>query len=272
MERSDVIGSLAGRSQTEFQSGLAGSGLQICWPAPPPQWPVENRGIDIWAADLRQTDRRIAAFAATLSADEQARAARFRFDEDQNRFIVGRGLLRTVLARYVGGLPAALVFSYGAKGKPSLAATPPIKPLFFNLAHSGGLMLLAISRVCEVGVDVERIVDREDAESIAGSHFAHCESAGLRELPVSQRSSAFHRLWTRKEACLKATGEGITEHLSRVEVSFLPDEPARLGRLFGSAEAASHWTLCDLVPSSGFIGALAAPVNKIGIKCWRWQQ
>jgi 4'-phosphopantetheinyl transferase len=256
----------------ETHSGIRGMELQIHWPLPPTHYPVETAGVDIWAADLHRSVRQVSEFAATLSKDEQARADRFHFDRDRNRFIVGRGLLRAILARYVGERHAALAFTYGLKGKPALAPTTGKSRLLFNLAHADDLLLLAVSRDCAVGIDVERIRPCEDTETIAASHFSIREASGLRKLPVARRLKAFYRLWTRKEAWLKATGDGISESLSQVEVSFLEDEQARLLSLFGSSETVQDWTLCELLPAPGFLGAMAAPAPDVPLNCWHWPE
>jgi 4'-phosphopantetheinyl transferase len=244
--------------------------LTILWPPPPTQWPLGHGAIHVWAGNLQAPEERILALAKTLSSDETARAARFHSDRDRNRFIVGRGLLRTILTRYVGGVPTGLAFSYGPKGKPALASTARQRPPLFSVAHGEDLLILAVSRDCEVGVDVEYIRPCEDAESIAANHFSSHEASVLRSLPAAQRLEAFYRLWTRKEAWLKATGDGIGESLSQVEVSFLANEPARLVSLFGSAEAVQNWTLCEIHPAAGFMAALAAPAPDIRLNCWHW--
>jgi 4'-phosphopantetheinyl transferase len=109
-----------------------------------------------------------------------------------------------------------------------------------------------------------------DAERIAERFFSQGECEGLRNLPDAKKLPAFFNLWTRKEAWLKATGDGISDCLGQVEVSFLPDEPARLIRLPGATQDVHNWTLHDLVPASGFVGALAAPANDIRLHCWHW--
>jgi len=246
--------------------------LEFLWPSSPTDWSLETGQVHVWAVNLQLPESRISAFAMTLSHDEAARAARFHSDRDRNRFIVGRGVLRAILACYVGWVPEKLRFVYGPKGKPALDSVPDGKNLFFNLAHAGDLLLLAVSRVCAVGVDVEYIRPCEEAENIAANHFSAHEASGLQNLPAAQRMEAFYRLWTRKEAWLKATGDGISESLSQVEVSFLAEEPARLVRLFGSSEAVKEWTLRELLPASGFLGALAAPAKGILLKCWHWSE
>jgi 4'-phosphopantetheinyl transferase len=257
---------------TEGASGVGWADLKIHWPAPPAQWQVEVGCVDVWVADLRRTVRQVADYAATLWPDELARAARFHFDQDRSRFIVGRGLLRAILACYVGGKPSGLAFAYGPNGKPALAQKTGQDRLFFNLSHAGDLFLLAVSRDCEVGVDLEKIRPCEEADSIAAGHFTSRENRNLRDLPASERLNAFYNLWTCKEAWLKATGDGISESLSQVEVFFSSAAPAKLVRLFGSCETLRNWSLHELAPAPGYVGALCVPADGITLKCRHWPE
>ena len=246
--------------------------VKICWPPPPSQWALGNGEIHVWAGNLERPAARTLALAATLSRDERARAARFRFDRDRDHFIVGRGLLRAILARYVNGNPARLIFDYSPNGKPALAESEAACGFHFNLAHSDDLLLVAVARAWEIGVDVERIHPLADAAGIAEKFFSPREFEGLRNLPDSQKWPAFFNLWTRKEAWLKATGDGISDDLSRLEVSFLANKQARLISLPGRINAAGNWTLFELVPAPGFVGAVAAPANGVHLKCWLWPE
>jgi 4'-phosphopantetheinyl transferase len=121
-----------------------------------------------------------------------------------------------------------------------------------------------------VGVDVERIRTLSDAEGVAGRFFSERESNGLKALSANQRPAAFFNLWTRKEAWLKATGDGIGGGLNQVEVTFEADEPARLISLFGNAESARDWSLIALNPAPEFVGALAVPAREVRVSCWHW--
>ena len=192
-----------------------------------------------------------------LAPAERERAARFHFPRDRNRFIAGRGALRQILGRYLQTDPIKLQFTYGPHGKPALAQGAEESGLQFNLAHSGGLALLAVTRSGKIGVDLERVRALKDAEGLVTRFFCPREIAAFQGLPEDQKPAAFFNLWTRKEAWLKAIGEGIGHSLNRVEVSFLPGEPARLLTLPEGPHAAARWNLRDLAPAPGFAAALA---------------
>ncbi|HVU32194.1 MAG TPA: 4'-phosphopantetheinyl transferase superfamily protein [Opitutaceae bacterium] len=168
-----------------------------------------RRRVDVWRAALDGVpDRLLAESEVLLSADERHRAAEFFFERDRRRFIVGRGILRLLLARYLDRPAADIRFRYGPNGKPALAETPP-RPLHFNLAHSDAIAVYAFTGVGEVGVDVERVRELPDWEQIAATYFSRAENARLRAAPPDRRQQAFFEAWTRQEAWLKAVGVGL---------------------------------------------------------------
>lgn len=210
---------------------------------------VWRRWLDVGAAGAM-------ALKAVLSPDEEARAARFRFERDANRFIVARATLRRVLGRCLGVEPEELAFYYGAHGKPALAS-PPTR-LTFNLSHSGDLALLAVAWDRAIGIDVEQRRPVSDLGALAAQVFATAERAELATLPPGAREDAFLAGWTRKEAFIKAVGEGLTHPLDAFVVSLDPVAPARLLSVGGSADAAGAWSLHALTPAPGYVAALVA--------------
>jgi 4'-phosphopantetheinyl transferase len=225
--------------------------------------------IDIWRVALEVHDLRYRELELWLSQEERRRASRFVFDRDRSRFVACRGRLRAILARYLKGEPHRIEFRYGPQGKPSLnpAADPSF---FFNLSHSQNLALIAVRRSGEVGVDVESLRPIEEAEAIARRYFTSREHAALAALPPEERIAAFFRCWTRKEAMLKATGEGIGVSLDAVEVTLGPQEPPRVVSIRGSGDSAETWRLYHVAPRDGFIGAVAAQGDAERIAGWQW--
>ena len=205
-----------------------------------------------------------------LSRDEAARADGFRFARDRERFVGARGLLRELLGRYLGVDPSALRFSYGPRGKPCLETDSRPDGVRFNVSHSGGLALLAFTRGRELGVDLERVRPVPEAESIAESYFSPRESAELARLPPAERPPAFFRCWTRKEAFIKATGDGLSHPLDAFDVTFAPGEPARLLRVDGEPGEAARWWMEGLEPAEGFASALVVDGRPARLACWKW--
>lgn len=199
---------------------------------------------------------RLERMQSLLSEEERSRAARFVFPEIRDHYIAGRGYLRVILGRYLDRAPESLRFTTGKAGKPYLLQAPNSEPITFNLAHAGGIAFLAVAYGTEIGVDIEPLVLPAEAESLVEQFFNPNEAAEFRSLPEECRAEAFINLWTRKEALLKATGEGIAHHLREVEVTFRPGEPARVVSV--PEEWGHEWSMESFTPISGFRAAVAA--------------
>jgi 4'-phosphopantetheinyl transferase len=217
--------------------------------------------VHVWCASLAQP---AADYAALLSADEQARARRFRFEREQRRFTVGRGILRLLLGRYLDFPAEKLQFAYDPHGKPALAADPQTR---FNLSNSGELALYAFTLNHDLGVDLEQIHPLPDAEQLAERYFSPRERAELVVLPASQRLEAFFSGWTRKEAWLKARGDGLTYPLDQFSVVLTPEKPAQLLETKDGTPA--RWSLQALTPAPGYVGALAVDGHAWRLAQWR---
>jgi 4'-phosphopantetheinyl transferase len=253
------------------------SAEQINWPQPSSNWSLNWHNdhsifpnVHVWAASLDLPVNTITALASILASTELDRAARFRFVRDRNRFIAGRGFMRVILGHYLSANPVELEFIYGNHGKPALGGVFATARLHFSLSHSENLGLLAISPVGAVGVDVENIRPLDDADSLVNRFFSQREITSFQKVPKNAKSLAFFKLWTRKEAFLKATGEGIAHLLDQVEVSFLPNESVKLLNLPKQLGQITDWHLHNLVPASGFVAALVAPSKTASPTCWSW--
>lgn len=199
--------------------------------------------VHVWHIALAQGHGEVRRLSALLSPDEAERAARFHFERDRRRFAVGRAALREILAEYAGVPAADLRFAYAAHGKPALTAPRSAAGLRFNLSHSDEVGLCAVSLRREIGIDVERIRPLDDLDQLADQLFSPRERAALGRLTGPARVAGFFNAWTRKEAFVKALGEGLSHPLERFDVSLAPDAPARLERIDGDAERASRWWL-----------------------------
>jgi len=246
------------------------SRAQILWTVPPARCSLTSREIHVWAAALDFSAQVLAGLEITLSLEERERGEQFEFVADRNAFIGSRGVLRAILASYLDLEPQEIQFEYGRHGKPILANQPQPDRLQFNLAHSDGLFLTAVSRFCAVGVDVERIRELDDLDDLANQLLSPTEEIAWRRLPVSQQNRAFFNLWTRKEACLKATGDGITERLKEITVSFTPEGPSGQLDPPGIPGSTQAWTLRQLNPAPEYAAALAAPARNFDLSCWQW--
>ena len=162
--------------------------------------------IRVWVIPIEASVRVANVLETVLSPVEQAEASRMSTAALRRRSVFSRGVLRVMLSRYLPLKAHEIELSRGSRGKPALASPDRLR---FNVSHSGDRILLAFARECEIGVDVEHIRDLADFEAIAHRFFAPGESADLGEMPVGARAEAFFRCWTRKEAYLKAIGDGL---------------------------------------------------------------
>lgn len=237
----------------------------------PPAGRVEVPGegeVHVWRVGLDPPGEVVAELRGVLAADEVARAERFHFEKHRRRFTVGRGVLRRLLGGYLGVAPEAVRFAYGEREKPRLAEEGT--GLQFNLSNSSELALVAVTVGPEVGIDLEAVRPMEDALAIAERFFSAAERAVLRGVPQSDRDQAFFRCWTRKEAYVKAIGDGIALGLDRFDVSLDPGVGARFLALDGDPTRAAAWSLTHIDPAPGYLGALALPSHPHTVRGVDW--
>ena len=215
--------------------------------------------VHLWSVDLSPGGARVEAFRRLLTPQEIERGERFHFDRHRRRFIVRRGALRRLAGAYLDLEPAAVRFEEGEKGKPFVPQSDAAEAdrVHFNLSDSKDLAIYAFTRGAELGVDVEVLRPMPDAESIAEHFFSREECEALRRVPKDCIADAFFNCWTRKEAYIKAIGEGLSEPLDRFSVTLEPQDPARFIHLGGDPQRAAAWQLHHLIPEPGSVGALA---------------
>lgn len=216
-----------------------------------PPGPLRPNEVQVWylGSDSRED---LSSLWRILSAEESERATRFRFEEDRQQYVETRGSLRRLLGAYLGIPAAEVAFSCSEHGKPSLT---PNQNLEFNVSHTKGMAVLGFCRGCRIGIDVEHIRTDFQTSEIAERFFSETERAALRAIPLEQRHKAFFRIWTRKEAYIKALGEGLSHPLHQFDVSF--DETARLIATRPDPVEAQRWQLENLVVPEGFVAAVA---------------
>lgn len=229
----------------------------VTWMAPPAgAVPSTAAEVHVWRLSLRPSPATLARLERHLSAEERQRAARFRFDEHHVAFVAGRGAQREILSRYTGQLPGAIAYLTSTHGKLSLAPSAA-GDVRFNVSNAGGLALVAVTLGREIGVDLEALKPMPDAIDIAKRFFSAPENEVFASVPVSEREVAFFHCWTRKEAYIKAVGEGLSMPLDRFDVDFLPGRPARLLVTRGNPDEATRWKMRELHPGPGYVGAIA---------------
>jgi 4'-phosphopantetheinyl transferase len=238
------------------------------WATPPKALALSREEVHVWRAPLNQPESRVQESFRLLNQDERERAWRFRFPQGRDHFTVARGALRVILSRYLNIPPERLSFRYNAYGKPALQSELACDDLRFNLSHSRGLALCAVACGYEVGVDVEWIrADLAGEETIA-RYFSNQEAETIRALPPALRTQAFFNCWTRKEAFIKAVGEGLSYPLDQFTVTVVPGQAARLLSARGGAQEAGRWSLVDLNCGDGYAAALAVERHGLRLSCY----
>ena len=225
----------------------------VCRPA---LFRVPGFDVDVWTFTRPSCSRTAALLWPLLNTQERSRAEAFRFAHDQYRFVITHGALRIILGHYVDVPPAELDFLFSRRGKPALKPTPGLPDIRFNLSHSGSRAMLAIAPKREVGVDIECIDARHDGMAIAERFFSLREREALWSLPSDEREQGFFSCWTRKEAYLKARGDGLFTPLQDFDVSVAPGGPVLLVSRIEPGEA-DRWHIQELPTEPGYVAALA---------------
>ena len=244
---------------SEIQIKVANCGDSLSAWAPCAQL-TENE-IRVWHARIPYGGDDLNYLRGLLATDEIYRTEQFRFARDRDRFMTSRGLLRMLLGSYMGARPRGIQFEYSAHGKPALAPDFGDKRVCFNVAHSGEWVVLAFTRGRRIGIDIEKIRHDFDTAQIAERFFSITEREGLCQLSGEQLCQAFFRCWTRKEAFVKATGDGLSLPLSQFDVAFAPGEPARLLQTRPVAAEAQNWFMEELSIHPDYAGAIVAEIR-----------
>lgn len=241
---------------------------EIAWSHPSDVGTLADEEVHIWRVSVSQARSSVTHLSRLLDEEESKRAARFHFERDRVRFIVARAGLRMILGQYLKIDPAGIEFSYSAYGKPALSRAHPDSVLKFNLAHSHDLALYAFSPKRELGIDVEHMRPEVAGDDIAERFFAAAEVDALRRFSAERRMEAFFNCWTRKEAYIKARGEGLTFPLGDFVVSMAPGEPAGLLTVRGAPQEAARWSLQELNAGEGYAAAVAVEGHDWRLKLW----
>jgi 4'-phosphopantetheinyl transferase len=214
---------------------------------------LDRRHVHVWMFEFSAGTDALETLRAQLSEEELERAGRFYFAHLRVSYVIAHGVLRCLLASYLGARPRELQFSYNQQGKPRLAQENC--DLRFNLSHSGAMAAVAVAAGCELGVDVEQIRAMEDMFGIARRFFSAAECEDLEAVREMERETAFFDCWTRKEAYIKAIGGGLSIPLDSFRVTLRAGEPPRL--LSNREGDAERWNFWELEPGAGYRGAVA---------------
>jgi len=220
--------------------------------------PLSHGEIHVWSSSLDCGTRSVDVWEESLSSDEKERAGRFRFARDRAEFVTARAILRFLIGAYLQIEPAKVQFAYTSFGKPRLHPTFGEQALRFNLSHSHGQAVFGFANERELGVDLERIPPDWTDLQIAQQCFSRHENEQLRNLSARQQKQAFFRCWTRKEAYIKARGDGLSFGLDQFDVSLLPGEPAALLNVRADPSELDRWSMKEVPVGPDYASALVA--------------
>ena len=233
--------------------------MTVDWAGLPESFELPRGQVHVWRGSLARSQVERDVLWQFLSEDERARAERFHFDIHRHHYIVGRGLLRWLSSRYLSTSPEDIQFTYGQFEKPAFVNEPALQ---FNVSHSHEGLLIGFVWETAVGVDIEHIRTLDDMDTIARRYFSPVESAAYLTVAEPEKPDTFFNCWTRKEAFIKAVGEGLAFPLDEFEVSLLPGEPAQLLKVRGSEQEAARWSMQTLDPFPGYRAAFIVENQK----------
>ena len=239
------------------------------WPSPPADLSLSRDDVHVWCSSLNFPDISIGQMAQVLSADELKRAERFHFHENRNQFIAAHALLRKLLAKYMNIEAGRISFEYGRNGKPFLSEKCSYEKIRFNLSRSNGYAIFAFANDREIGVDIEYVKEFAYMDKVAEQVFSPKDNAVLRSFAKIEKKEAFFTFWSRKEAYLKAIGEGFSSASDTVDISSYTIDESISVYSKGNSGAISCWTIQDLTPLPGFIAAFAVEGAGAVYHCWQ---
>lgn len=240
------------------------------WSTAPEQPHLRDDEVHVWRAYLDQKPSTLRELWPNLAIDERQRADKFHFRKDQAHYVIARGVLRDILSRYLGCPPDLIRFSYNQYGKPELSDITRSNLLSFNVTHSHGIALFAVAKSRLVGIDIEFMREEFATADIAERFFSPKEVSILRTIAREKKKLAFFNCWTRKEAYIKAHGEGLAHPLSSFTVSLVPEEPAALLHIDNDPQETLRWSLFELSPAQSYAATLAVEGYISRIRCWQW--
>ncbi len=196
-------------------------------------------------------------YSPPLSPEELDRINHFVFKKDRITYTVSRGMLRYILGHYLHIKPENIIFSTGKYGKPFISEEQNLDNIQFNLSHSGNMIIYAISKDRNVGIDIQEIKENQEIAGIVEHYFSEAEIAEFAALPEEQKLNGFYSCWARKEALIKGTGLGLSSPLDSFTVQVKPDDYTGLL----NDKNGTSWAIKDICISPEFTAAIALESN-----------
>lgn len=226
---------------------------------------IEDDQAHLWLIPFKKIEEGESYFRQIMSQDELSRAGRFHFEKDRTRYVCGRGFLRLLLGRYLSILPSSILFEYNDFGKPELSKHQNLQLLTFNTSHAEDYLAFAVTNIAQIGIDIEILQKKTDLMGIAERFFSAKEFEKIKSFHNKNFTEAFYNCWTRKEAFIKAVGDGLSIPLNSFEVSIDTNE-GYTNINFYNKNGSEKWRLLSFKPATNYVGALAVNKNIKEIK------
>ena len=243
--------------------------MQDNWQTPPDLLAISPRHVDVWLTSTELGEERVRACAKTLTRAELARARKFKSKAKYREYVITRGLLRRTLCQVAGLDLTGVDFNYGEHGKPGLENSASAGAVAFNVSHSHGLALVALTLGGRLGVDLEQVRPEVEWQELAERYFSEADYRTLQSQAPDARRRAFFTCWTRKEAFVKALGAGVSYGLKGFDVSVDPAEDCARLTLREGNEDAGKWLLKNIPAPTSHAAALAIDRTACDVRLWR---
>ncbi|EAZ94199.1 4'-phosphopantetheinyl transferase family protein [Crocosphaera chwakensis] len=240
--------------------------MNIVWKSPSKNLNINSQEVHIWKKNLEQSSINVQKSFKILNEDEKDKAQRFRFEKHQKRFTIARSSLKQILSYYLLISPQEIEFEYNDYGKPKLLDKINKLGLQFNVSHSEDIAIYGITCHSLIGVDIEYIRPMPEAENLAKRFFSKQEYEYISLLSSAEKEREFFKLWTVKEAYLKAIGKGISGGLEKVEIS--PNEPIKFLNLPGFNR--EIWQIFSFIPEDHYLAAIVFKGEYYRIDYWQF--
>ena len=237
------------------------------WQQTPESLNLSSDHIDLWLCQLKDLSSDINEFYILLSDDERDRADKLKIEDKRRQYIITRGTLRRRLALLANIDPEDFVFEYLKHGKPVLVSDARFTDITFNISHSNNLALIAISQKQSIGIDIEKINRQSDPRPLVTRFFSQAEQSEFNALPEMIKAKAFCACWTRKEAFIKAIGDGVTYGLDKFDVSVDPE--IQTSKITLNKPSKETWSALNLPINDEYMACLVSNTDKINVRCWR---
>jgi len=236
------------------------------WQETPETLSLSEDHIDVWLCDLKQLSHEINNFYSILSEDERERADKLKVEDKKQQYIITKGVLRQRLGLLTNIEPEYFVFEHLEHGKPVLVNDARYADIKFNVSHSHDFALIAIALKQNIGIDIEKINHDSKHDELVARFFSKAEQTEFQTIPDANKARAFCACWTRKEAFIKAVGDGVNYGLDKFDVTVDTDKQAPEINLHKPSE--ETWSAINLPVDDDYMACLVSDRDGLSVRRW----